>query len=71
MKHTLRNATALLLMTTSGAALAHPGNHEALTVSEQATHFTSDPWHVAATIAVAAVFVLGIRSLRLRSRRDR
>lgn len=71
MKTTLRHTATLLLTAASGATMAHPGHHEALTANEQAVHFSSDPWHVAVTLAVAAVFLLGVRGLRARSRRDR
>ncbi len=46
------------------AALAHPGDHEAMHPAHQASHFMSDPWHVGMSIAVAVIAIaLGRRWL--------
>ena len=67
----LRSITALLVAAASTTALAHPGDHEALTASEQAAHVVGDPWHVAVALTVTVVALAVARSLRRHTRQDR
>ncbi len=71
MKTTKRSVTALLMTAASKSAIAHPGDHAAMSASEQAAHVAGDPWHVAVTITVTIAALAVVHTLRRQSRRDR
>lgn len=56
-------ATASLL--TASAALAHPGEHAAMTVSDAVSHFLASPFHVAGLAVVFAIVAFAVHKARI------
>lgn len=50
-----RSLVALSALLGSSAALAHPGQHTALSWSELAEHFISSPYHSLGWLAIGAL----------------
>ena len=53
----LTNTVLFSLPFAAATALAHPGDHEHLSPTHQASHFMSDPWHVGLALAVAVIAI--------------